>query len=284
VRIGGFIGMSEQQENHPLAEKMWRTYMTTGEVPDFAEPVWFEAKVLRPLARLLPKEPRCRVCLYPFEGIGGALVRSTFGLTPSKLNPQLCNVCDRAANKYRGGAEIELTMLFADVRGSTGLADGMNPTEYGQLIDRFYRETTKVLFRKNGMVEKLIGDEVTGFFVPGFSGEDHSRVAVEAGEEILLATGHRNPDGPWVPVGVGVHTGIAFVGAVSSAGGSADITVLGDTANAAAHIASQAGTGELILSEATRTAAGIVSTGMESRNLVLKSRKEPMDVWVKKIE
>jgi len=274
--------MTDHQENHPLAEKMWRTYMTTGEVPDFAEPVWFESRILRPLARLLPSEPRCRVCLYPFEGVGGVLLRSTIGLSPSKLNPHLCNVCDRAANKYRGGAEIELSMLFADVRGSTGLADSMNPTEYSQLIDRFYRETTRVLFRKNGMVEKLIGDEVTGFFVPGFSGENHPLDAFEAGEEILRVTGHHDPGGPWVPVGVGVHTGIAFVGAVTSAGGSADITVLGDTANAAAHIASQAGTGELIFSEATRVAAAIDTTGMESRYLALKSRKEQMDVWVKK--
>lgn len=140
------------------------------------------------------------------------------GIEPCRMNPNLCNVCERAANKYRGGAEIELSMLFADVRGSTGLAEKMSPAEFSRLIDRFYRATTKELFRKNALLEKLIGDEVAAFFVPGIAGDFHARVAFEAGEGVLRATGHCDPAGPWIPVGVGIHTGVAFVGAVSAEG------------------------------------------------------------------
>jgi adenylate cyclase len=275
--------MAEQTEKNPLAEEMWRTYMTTGEAPKFAGSPWFESKFLRPIVKLLPTDPRCRICYYPFGGIGGMLVRTLIGIEASRMNPHLCNVCERAANKYRGGAEIELSMLFADVRGSTGLAEKMSPAEFSRLIDRFYKATTKVLFSRNALVEKLIGDEVTAFFVPGIAGDSHARVAFEAGEEILRATGHGDPYGPWIPVGVGIHTGVAFVGAVSTEGGVADITVLGDTANVAARIASEARAGEVMLSDASRRAAGLKTDGMRARRLELKGRKEPIDVWAKKI-
>lgn len=273
--------MSAKTEISSKAEQLWRTYMTTGDTPDFADMVWFERKFLRPLARALPSEPRCRICYYPFKGLGGMLVRSVMRLEPSKMHPELCNVCERVAQKYPGGAEVEMSLLFADVRGSTEISQNMSPSEYGHLIDHFYKSTTRELFKYNAMVEKLIGDEVNGFFVPGFAGNEHACAAVEAGQAILRAVGYGTPDGPWIPVGVGIHTGVAFVGAVSSEGGSADIAVLGEEVNTAARIAAKAGPGELVFSQATRQAAGMPVEGLEKRSLDLKGIPEPVQVWVK---
>ncbi len=276
--------MNSDIDNEDRGVEVWRTYMMEGRLPDYASPPWFEKKYLRPIVRLLPSDPRCKFCYYPFEGVGGAFSRTVLGLAPSKLNPQLCNVCETLASEYQGGAEIDLSVLFADVRGSTTIAEHMSPTDFSQLINRFYKATTKVLFRKNAMVEKLIGDEVTGFFAPGFAGELHARAAVEAGQDILRLTGHEDPDGPWVPVGVGVHTGRTFVGAVSAEGRAADITVLGDTPNTGSRIASQASAGEVLISEAALNAAGLNGEGMEERLLSLKGREEPVKVWVKTVE
>jgi adenylate cyclase len=189
-------------------------------------------------------------------------------------------MCEKFASEHQGGAEIELTMLFADVRGSTRLAEGMKPVEFSRLINRFYRTVTAELYKVGGLVEKLIGDEVTAFFTTGFAGENHARVAVEAGRSILRETGHGSSAGPWVPVGVGVHTGIAFVGTVTSEGGNSDIAVLGDTANTAARLASVAAAGEVVLSDVTRAAAGLEAGGMEARQLQLKGRSEPVDAWI----
>ena len=61
------------------------------------------------------------------------------GWIDSKMNPQLCNVCEVFAQKFQSGAEIELSLLFVDVRGSTTLAEEMNPTEYSKIINRFIR-------------------------------------------------------------------------------------------------------------------------------------------------
>jgi len=270
-------------EHQHQAEEIWRTYMLTGQMPDYLGPPWYMKRYMRPLARWLPSDPRCRICDYPFQGLGGWAARTLLGLTRSRMNPQLCNVCEAAADHFRGGVEIEMSLLFVDVRGSTTIAENKSPLEFSRLIDRFYLATSRVLYQKNALLEKLIGDEVTGFFVPGIAGPQHARAAIEAGEEILRVTGHADPRGPWVPVGVGVHTGLTFVGAMGEAGSPPDISVLGDTVNTATRIASQAGAGELLFSDASGTAAQAATAGLETRHLSLKGRTEPIDVWVKKV-
>jgi adenylate cyclase len=273
----------DHEQPYELNE-LWRQYLTTGDVPKDAGRPWFMSRALRPLVRRLPANPRCRLCDYPFKGAGGLVARSLLGIERSTLNPLICNICEIAIREYKGGAELELSLLFADVRGSTSIAEKLSPAEFSRVIDRFYTAASQVLFEKYGLLEKLIGDEVAGFFVPGIAGREHAQVAIKAGEAILRATGHGDREGPWIPVGVGVHTGVAYVGAVGSGGGVPDITVLGDAVNTAARIASQAGAGELLFSEASRAAAGLDSTGLEARHLALKGKSEVTDVWVKKVQ
>jgi adenylate cyclase len=57
---------------------------------------------------------------------------------PSPLNRRLCKWCMRGVYKHPGGAEVEISMLFADVRGSTTIAERLPPEEYSRLIARFY--------------------------------------------------------------------------------------------------------------------------------------------------
>jgi class 3 adenylate cyclase len=107
-----------------------------------------------------------------------------------------------------------MSMLFADIRGSTPLAEGMSASEFKRLIDRFYSETTHVLSHSLAFIDKLAGDEVSGFYLPGFVGRNYARKSVEAAREILQVTGHDGVRGPWAPVGVGVNTGEAYFGTV----------------------------------------------------------------------
>ena len=75
------------------------------------------------------------------------------------MNPHLCNICERFAEENPGGTELEVALLFADIRGSTPLAATMNAYDFGQLINRFYQITTNIVYEHGGMVEKLVGDE-----------------------------------------------------------------------------------------------------------------------------
>lgn len=276
------MSSTDDPDSKRQLEEAWRYYLTTGDVPKDMGAPWFMARGLKPLIKRLPSDPRCRLCDLPFHGLGGFVTRSFLGIKVSPLNPHICNICEDALRHFNTGAEVEVSLLFADVRGSTTIAEKLSPAEFSRVIDRFYNAATKVVFWKNGLLEKLIGDEVAAFFVPGFAGADHARVAIEAGAEILRATGHADPHGPWIPVGVGVHTGLAYVGAVGAADAKPDITILGDSVNTAARIASQAAAGELLFSETTRAASNYPNTGLEARHLALKGRSEPIDVWMRK--
>ena len=74
-------------------------------------------------------------------------------------------------------------------------------------------------------MDKFVGDEAVAIFIPALSGELHAARAISAGRALLRVTGHGDPAGPWLPIGVGVHTGIAFVGAVGE-GPSSSVTAL----------------------------------------------------------
>jgi adenylate cyclase len=167
-----------------------------------------------------------------------------------------------------------MSMLFVDVRGSTSLAEKVSPTDYSRLMNRFYASATKALIETDGFVIDVVGDEVVGLYPPGFSGAQHARKAVDAARQLLRAGGDQ------LPMGVAVHTGISFIGTVMGAEeGIADVRAMGDAINIAARLASQAGAGEALISDAAYAAAGL-QENLEARRLTLKGKSEPVAVRV----
>jgi len=238
------------------------------------------ARSLRNFLRLIPNGPRCKFCNGPYSGIGGAIFRM-IGKGPSSLTPQLCNQCYGFSSRYLGGTEIELTMLFADVRGSTLLAESMSPRDYSALISRFFAVANHVFIHSDALLNRLVGDQVIGLYVPGFAGSNHRDKAIQAAQRLLRETGHGSGDGPWLPIGVGVHTGVAFLGSVGSYENAVDIAVLGDPPNVAARLSSSAATGEVIISEAAYVHDPKLEN-LEKRLLTLKGKSQPVSVYVVK--
>ncbi len=180
-----------------------------------------------------------------------------------------------------GGSEVELSLLFADARGSTSLAEHMSAAAFSQLMNRFYKAATDVLIRTDAFIDKLIGDEVMGLYFPLFTGPNHAGAAVQAAQELLRVTGHSDKGGPWLPIGVGIHTGLAYVGTVSGAEGTVtDVTALGDNVNITARLASKAGAGEALISDVACIAAGLNLEHLEHRQLELKGKSEPVGARV----
>jgi adenylate cyclase len=194
------------------------------------------------------------------------------------MTPRLCRQCHDEAARRIGGCEVEVTLLFADVRGSTPLAERLSPAEYSRLINRFYAVATESLVRSSAWVDRLVGDQAIGIYVPGFAGPDHTSLALSAAQDLLRATGHAAPEGPWLPIGVGLHRGTAFVGAFGSENGVTDITVLGDVANVSARLSSLAAPGEILMSEPAFAALAHPPAGWEARNMLLKGKSEPVRV------
>ena len=232
-------------------------------------------KRLRRIMRVLPHDPRCKFCNTPFQGIGGMIARGLFGKRQSSLNPRYCNLCDIASREFPGGAEVEMSMLFIDIRGSTALSEKISPTEFSQVISRFYAAATKIIIAEDGLVEKLAGDEVAAFWGAGFAGPDYIERTIHVAQSLLHAMELQK-----IPVGIGVHAGIAYFGSIGTEEGLLDISAKGEEVNTAARLASKAGVGEIIVSEQALQKAGIDASSLESRTLELKGISEPVTVRV----
>ena len=101
---------------------------------------------------------------------------------------------------------------------------------------------------------------------------------MKTARELLLETGHGDGE-PWVPVGVGIHTGLSYVGYIGE-GDALDFTAVGDTVNTAARLTSMAKTGEIVISDASASAARLDTSELERRTLELRGREQTVVAWV----
>jgi adenylate cyclase len=226
----------------------------------------------RRVFRYLPSAPRCKVCNNPFGGPAGRLL-AVAGFTPSRKNPNLCSRC--CDSLPTGGAEVDVAVLFVDIRGSTALGQRGSSADFAALLNRFYVAATQTLLRHDAVIDKLIGDEVMAFFVRGISGPQYRRRAVLAGMELLKAVGYGSDEGPWLEVGVAVNAGVAYVGNIG--GAVVDFTVLGDPVNVAARMQQHAAGGELLVASAV---AEDLTAHAPRRTLNLRGYEQPVDAFV----
>jgi adenylate cyclase len=253
------------------SEEFWRRMLTDPKLH-------FEP--LRGVYRRIPSPPRCKLCGGPFRGIGGFVLRP-LGIRPWDKNPTICNACIAPLQRLGpGGAEVPCTLLFADIRGSTGLAEHASPTEFAKLLSRFYRVASEAIISESGIVDQFVGDEAVALFVPAFAGERHAAAAIRVARRLLLETGHARAEGPWLRIGAGIHSGEAFVGVVAVAGEVTNFTALGDTVNATARLASAAAAGEVLISDDAVAIAGVDFATIERRELHLRGREAALRVRV----
>lgn len=247
--------MADSSNQH---EELWREALTHGHKSRWS---------------ILPSNPRCSICGLPFGGFGGIATRA-FGVKPSGMNPHICNSCEIAMPP--GGAEIDVAILFADVRGSTALAEQLGASAFAKLLNRFYRTATDSILAYDGIVNKMIGDEVMALFLP-LSSPDYRRAAILAAQHLIRSVRDEETREAWLPIGIGVHAGTAFVGKIGSEG-VYDFTALGDTVNTASRLQSEAEAGKIILSEEIYQSASDVFPDLESRTVELRGKQESVSV------
>lgn len=221
----------------------------------------------------LPAAPRCKLCMAPFAGPFSPLLRVA-GFARWQLNSQLCLHCIRGLDKQSGGAEIPVSVLYADVRGSTTIAEEVGATEFSASLNSFYRTTARMVDSEQGVIDHIAGDGMLALWIPAFAGEDHPLRALAAGRRLAAML-----SGSELPVGVAVHTGVAYVGVIGELG-SRDFTVLGDIPNTVARMAGVAEAGELLISEPVAAVLDLDTAGLERRDVSLKGKAMPIGVWV----
>jgi adenylate cyclase len=218
--------------------------------------------------RALPSDPRCAVCRAPFGGVGGRMMRP-FGFGPSRKNPRLCAECfDKAPV---GGLEMDIGVLFADVRGFTSLAERIDARTTTALLNRFYGAAVEVLCR-HAIIDKLVGDEVMALYLPQLLGDGAVEHMVGDARQLLAGAPAE------LQVGIGIDYGTAFVGNVGS-GAVKDFTAIGDVVNTASRLQAAAGGGEILLSKRVYDVAA-TDFAAEPRVLNLRGKNEVEHVLV----
>lgn len=242
--------------------ELWHTIFAVGH-PDLSAQQSFHGK--------LPRDPRCRLCKAPFAGIGGLYMRFR-GKTPSSRNDHYCNACDGFLEAFPGGAEVPMSVLFADIRSSTSFAHQSAPKDVSERVNRFLDDATRIITDNDGFILAFYGDCIVATWPPGFTGPDHAKKALTAAREV--ADGADQGDDP-IPVGVGVHTGEVYIGTVQAQRGLfRDVSIFGVNVNVTARLAGAAAAGEAIASADILSATG--DTTRQARAFDLKGIPEPV--------
>src|SRR5687767_567363 len=143
----------------PEVDAMWRG------IPLGTDPRYRDNHTL---FRRRPRAPRCYMCSAPFKG-AGAVVARRMARHPWTKHPNYCSACFQVLEQQHGGAEVGCSLFFADIRGSTSLAEKMSPTEFRRILDRFYDAAAKVLHEHEAILDKFVGDEAVAIFIPALS-------------------------------------------------------------------------------------------------------------------
>lgn len=221
----------------------------------------------------LPSEPRCAVCHAPFGGAGGRLM-GHLGFGPSRKNPRLCAQCFEKAPA--GGVELDVGVLFADIRGFTSLAERSDPQALVAMLNVFYETAVTVLCR-HAIIDKLVGDQVMALYLPQVLG-DGAVTHMVADALALVAAAPKE-----LGVGVGLDYGNAFVGNVGS-GEVKDFTAIGDVVNTAARLQAAAASREVIVSRRVMELNPADLQHADARSLDLKGKSRPEQAFALRVE
>ncbi|MGH6915356.1 MAG: adenylate/guanylate cyclase domain-containing protein, partial [Geminicoccales bacterium] len=152
-----------------------------------------------------------------------------------------------------GGARQEVTILFADLRGFTTLAEHREPEEVVTILNRYLALATREIFAELGTLDKFLGDGVMAIFNAPVELPDHETAAIRAGlrmQRQLRRMVEDAEDGLSIGFGVGINTGPAIVGNIGTSE-LMNYTAIGDAVNVSARLQAEARLGEVLISEST---------------------------------
>jgi class 3 adenylate cyclase len=189
-----------------------------------------------------------------------------------------------AQREHLEGERKLVTALFADIVGSTALAEAMDPEEWREVVAGVHERVSRAVYRYEGTIAQLLGDGVLAFFGAPLAHEDDAERAVRAALEILAAIREhasnpaRRGARTHLQMRLGLNTGIVVVGNIGS-DLHMEYLAIGDTVNLAARIQGAADPDTILISESTyRHAASLFD--LEDRGAVaVKGKAEPVQVY-----
>lgn len=209
------------------------------------------------------------------------------GITRSKMNPNICTICERAFRTVQKREHFthDATILFSDIRGYTRLSEMIDPVKLSRLVSAFQDQCAESIWARDGIVNKQMGDGVMAIFNFPIHADDHAHRAVEAARDIqerckvslAVVADSCGISEQGIGVGVGIHSGPVEIGEFSRS--HSDFTAIGGVVNLASRLEGTASAGEIVLSQ--EVASRVRELGDAGRRTVtLKGIERPMEVVV----
>ena len=222
----------------------------------------------------------------PLRGMLSVPFRA-FGIRPSKMNPNTCTICELMFTKVMKARKVtvDATVLFADLRGYTGLSQSLSPDAISGLLDTFYDECANAIWEYDGLLNKTIGDAVMAIFNFPIRGEDHASRAVRAAREIQKrwASERENlartlgVDGSELGVGIGIHCGELSFGEFGRS--HRDLTAIGTVVNTASRAQTAADADQILVTEEVYQRARSDLSGSQAKAYRLKGFEAPIELY-----
>jgi adenylate cyclase len=180
-----------------------------------------------------------------------ALVLSNF---QRYFSPDLAKqIAEHNEDVKLGGAKRDVVILFSDIRGFTTMSEHMDPDDLAHLLREYFTEMVEIIFRHGGTLDKFIGDAIMALWGAPFGTEDDAdkamRAAIDMQRKLTELNEHWKQSGQKpIAIGIGINSGQVFAGNIGSQQ-RLEYTVLGDAVNTASRLCSNAGKGEIMVSE-----------------------------------
>ncbi|KAA0699445.1 adenylate/guanylate cyclase domain-containing protein [Neorhizobium sp. P12A] len=218
-----------------------------------------------------------------------ALPLRAFGITRSKMNPNICTICERSFRYVKKQRHItaNATILFADIRGFTALSERIEVVRLSEIVSLFQDLCAQAIWAHDGIVNKQMGDGLMAIFNFPIANRDHAYAAIMAALDIqkscsaALDALNLNLEGmpdEKLGVGVGIHSGDVEIGEFSTF--RSDFTAIGGAVNLAARLESKATAGEILVSCETAGREPDLMSGTETRLLTLKGIEQSVTARV----
>lgn len=185
--------------------------------------------------------------------------------------------------KWLKGKKIDITVMFADIRGFTAFSEKTEPEEVVNVLNDHFTLATEVILRHGGHVDKFIGDEILAVFGALVHSEDHASKAVTAAValqkelndfNLTMEGAGRTP----VRIGIGINSGSAIAGNIGS-NKRMEYTVIGDAVNLASRLTRVAGPDEIIISDYVYEKTSKIITAEKLEPVAVKGKREPVQIY-----
>ena len=208
-------------------------------------------------------------------------VKNTFKRYVSKQ--VVDNLLEDETKLNLGGEEREVTILFTDIRGFTSMSENMEPEQVVMTLNEYFSEMIDIVFKHNGTLDKIIGDELMVVFGAPLAADDDTEralnTAVEMQNKIKELNDIRKQRGEDpVLVGAGINKGFVVSGNIGSRD-MMDYTVIGDTVNLGSRLCSAAGPGEIIVSKEVIKNQENNFSFKELKPILVKGKKDKINIF-----